>query len=431
MSELASLARLEVRLRWMPLLRGHVWIRDAVIDRPVVRIVRSADGLNVSDLFESSGAPVARARRHGGAVRPRRRPRDPRGSRARRAKDVDVREHPGPRAERVDRARRRRGRGQLGDGGSADVGPARAHPIEPGTLRRRAGGPPGSTSRWRVSTCRRTPRPPSIAAGRARPCASRSTPRSGIRAEGTGALEDLALVATRSGEDLVRVASMTTRLTGLEFRDEQLAVGRFDAECVGERAESRGAGQAIRFDDGAREPLRSLVAGGAAGPSRSRGDRAGRRRGERVGLAPPAARGEPAPVEARSRQRRAVDAASPHPGPGHGLGGVGPRRERAPDGGRADARARRDRGERPRRAGRPAGGPRRSTGGGERARGALAPPRRGRARGRGHPARNRRARQVGRARGQQALHSAAADRCRTRQQKPGQTRLATRRPRSR
>ena len=43
--------------------------------------------------------------------------------------------------------------------------------------------------------------------------------RSGIRAEGTGTLEDLALVAARSGEDLIRVASMTTRLSGLEFRD--------------------------------------------------------------------------------------------------------------------------------------------------------------------------------------------------------------------
>jgi outer membrane protein OmpA-like peptidoglycan-associated protein len=51
----AAVARFDARVRPLALLRGHVSIADAVLEDPTVRIVRRADGLNVSDLFDRSG----------------------------------------------------------------------------------------------------------------------------------------------------------------------------------------------------------------------------------------------------------------------------------------------------------------------------------------------------------------------------------------
>jgi Domain of Unknown Function (DUF748) len=49
-------ARLEVRVHLLPLLRGHFWIREIVLQEPVVRVVRMPDGeFNLSDLTRRSG----------------------------------------------------------------------------------------------------------------------------------------------------------------------------------------------------------------------------------------------------------------------------------------------------------------------------------------------------------------------------------------
>jgi hypothetical protein len=52
--------RLEVRVRPLALLRGHLWIREAVLEGSTVRVVRDAHGFNLSDLIEGSG-PGGRA----------------------------------------------------------------------------------------------------------------------------------------------------------------------------------------------------------------------------------------------------------------------------------------------------------------------------------------------------------------------------------
>jgi hypothetical protein len=47
--------RLDVRVRLLSLLRGHLWIRDAVLQGSTVRVIRFAEGFNFSDLIQSSG----------------------------------------------------------------------------------------------------------------------------------------------------------------------------------------------------------------------------------------------------------------------------------------------------------------------------------------------------------------------------------------
>src|SRR5262252_243582 len=51
--------RLDVRIRPLALLRGHLWIREAVLQGSTVRIVRFPDRFNLSDLIEGS-APSGR-----------------------------------------------------------------------------------------------------------------------------------------------------------------------------------------------------------------------------------------------------------------------------------------------------------------------------------------------------------------------------------
>jgi hypothetical protein len=50
----AGFARLDLRVRWLPLARGHVWIRDLVLQRPTVNVVRSPEGFNLADMIGSA-----------------------------------------------------------------------------------------------------------------------------------------------------------------------------------------------------------------------------------------------------------------------------------------------------------------------------------------------------------------------------------------
>ena len=47
--------RLDVRVRPLSLLRGHLWIREVTLEGSTVRIIRFAEGFNISDLISSSG----------------------------------------------------------------------------------------------------------------------------------------------------------------------------------------------------------------------------------------------------------------------------------------------------------------------------------------------------------------------------------------
>jgi Domain of Unknown Function (DUF748) len=52
----ADFERLDARVHLFSLLRGHIWIRELVLHKPTVRVIRLAKDFNFSDLIESSGA---------------------------------------------------------------------------------------------------------------------------------------------------------------------------------------------------------------------------------------------------------------------------------------------------------------------------------------------------------------------------------------
>ena len=50
----------DVRLRLLPLVRGHIWVRELIVRKPVLRIVRLGQNFNFSDLIERSGTTEKR-----------------------------------------------------------------------------------------------------------------------------------------------------------------------------------------------------------------------------------------------------------------------------------------------------------------------------------------------------------------------------------
>jgi len=71
----ADFERLDRRVRLAPLLRGHLFIREAVLRSPTVRVVRHPDAFNLSDLVGGAGeaerrldVTVERFALHGGVV---------------------------------------------------------------------------------------------------------------------------------------------------------------------------------------------------------------------------------------------------------------------------------------------------------------------------------------------------------------------------
>src|SRR4030095_15494204 len=62
----ADCERLEARLHLLSLLRGHIWVRALVLQKPTLRVVRLAKDFNFSDLIEDSGATEKRLALTGG-----------------------------------------------------------------------------------------------------------------------------------------------------------------------------------------------------------------------------------------------------------------------------------------------------------------------------------------------------------------------------
>src|SRR4030095_1379832 len=62
----ADCERLEARLHLLSLLRGHIWVRALVLQKPTLRVVRLAKDFNFSDLIEDSGATGKRLALTGG-----------------------------------------------------------------------------------------------------------------------------------------------------------------------------------------------------------------------------------------------------------------------------------------------------------------------------------------------------------------------------
>src|SRR5215470_17632653 len=50
----ADLESLDVRLHLLSLARGHIWMRELVLVKPTLRIVRRQESFNFSDLFQGS-----------------------------------------------------------------------------------------------------------------------------------------------------------------------------------------------------------------------------------------------------------------------------------------------------------------------------------------------------------------------------------------
>ena len=56
----ADLELLDARLNLLSLARGHIWVRELVLRKPTLRIVRPEKTFNFSDLFEGSGSTEKR-----------------------------------------------------------------------------------------------------------------------------------------------------------------------------------------------------------------------------------------------------------------------------------------------------------------------------------------------------------------------------------
>ena len=56
----ANLERLDARLNVLSLARGHVWVRELVMRKPMLRVIRFGNTFNFSDLFEGSEATQKR-----------------------------------------------------------------------------------------------------------------------------------------------------------------------------------------------------------------------------------------------------------------------------------------------------------------------------------------------------------------------------------
>jgi hypothetical protein len=225
--DLADFEELDLRVSPFSLLRGHLWVRDAVLRAPRVRIVRHPDGFNVSDLVLGSGAAagsldatVDRFALIGGTVTLEDRalavPQTWTSQNIRvEARNVSTRDEQG-----------------VAEGSSVTAGASvsvkftqfRLYPIHlDGVV---------TVNGLDLSVARLYFPPDSKAVvkdGRA------STflhlvldAKAGVRAEASGQIENLALVDPKTGERFLVVPKMKSQLSDFAFNDGQLAVGRFE-----------------------------------------------------------------------------------------------------------------------------------------------------------------------------------------------------------
>jgi len=225
-STLADWERLDLRFSPLSLLRGDLWIREAVLRGSTVRIVRSPEGLNVADLV--GGAPTGTvldvtvdhfALVDGTLMLEDRAITPPR---------TWTSEHIAIDARNVS-TRDQRG---VAEASSVTGGAPVAIKFEHFQLY-----PIHFDSQVTITgvdlSVARLYLPPDAPAVLERGRTSMSLrvsmdARRGVHASGTGELEDLVVVAPKTGEKLFLAPRMTSRLTDFAYEADQIAVGEFD-----------------------------------------------------------------------------------------------------------------------------------------------------------------------------------------------------------
>ena len=224
----ADFERLELRVHWPSLLRGHLRIRDAVLRSPTVRVVRHARKFNFSDLVQSSGTTsgalldvtVDRFALVGGTVTLEDRAL-PEG-RTWTSEQIQIEAH------NVSTQR---------DDGTAvgtsvmagapmklEIENLRLHPIH---LRATVTvqGLDLSLARFYLPP----DAPVVLDQGRASSTLTVALDaHTGLHADGTGELQDVVLVRPGEREPVARVPKLTTQLTDFAYQDGRLQVGRFE-----------------------------------------------------------------------------------------------------------------------------------------------------------------------------------------------------------
>ena len=246
----AEFGRLDLHLRLPSLLRGHLWVREAILRDPTVRVIRYPDGeFNLSDLIRQSGearqvleVTVDRFVQVNGTS------------------TLEDRALPEPRTWRSEQiaieAHNLSSRPQYGTAVASSV----------------TGGAPVSL---RVERLRLYPidlqatvtiegvdlamgrvylppdAPVMVDGGRASTSVQVNLEaREGLRLDATTRVEDVVLTR-RGGEPLARVPVLTTTLAGLHFRPGGMALARLavDGSADGRRSECPAAGPVRAHDD--------------------------------------------------------------------------------------------------------------------------------------------------------------------------------------
>jgi Domain of Unknown Function (DUF748) len=233
---LAEFERLDVQVRLGSLLRGHLWIREAVLKNSTVRIVRFPEGLNVADLIKTSGTTshaldvtVDRFALVGGTV------------------TLEDRALPEPKTWTSDNiqieARNVSTRRDDGTAVGSSVTAGAPVSIQLEQLRLYPVHLQGTVTVTGLDLSMAQlylPPDSTVAIDRGRASSSLRVTldaRAGVRADLTSELEDVALVTPGSREPLAMVPKLTTQLTDLAYQDGRLAIGRFELAGAGSVAD--------------------------------------------------------------------------------------------------------------------------------------------------------------------------------------------------
>jgi hypothetical protein len=223
----ADFEQLDVRLHLLPLLRGRLWIREAVLRNSTVRVVRFPAGFNLDDLIQTSGTTsgplgvtVDRFALVGGTVT---------------LEDRALPEWRTWTSENIQIEARnvstQRDDGRVsgtsvtaGAPTSIEIEHLRLYPVHlQATM----------TVKGLDLALARLYLPPDAPVHLDRGRASSAMrvvldARTGLRAEGEAQFEDITLVRPGEREPEVRVPAMTTQLTDFAFQDGRLQIGRFE-----------------------------------------------------------------------------------------------------------------------------------------------------------------------------------------------------------
>lgn len=224
---LTDFERLEIRFRPLSLLAGHLWLREVRLEGSNVRIVRLADGFNISDLMEGgegSGRRMDVTVDHlvvtrSAATLEDRALAEPRTWAS---EQIEIEAH--DLSTRRDDGRAVARSVTVGAPVTMELRRMRLYPIHlEATV---------TTSNLDLSLARLyLPRDAALTLESGRATSTMNVTldaRAGVRANARSEITDAVLVKRGERDPSLRVPRLTMALSDLEYRDDQLAVGRFD-----------------------------------------------------------------------------------------------------------------------------------------------------------------------------------------------------------